>query len=159
MCTLSLSDAVCKMDTKKEDLESGSRGELHYQIVGWVRIERKSDLLYSIGPIRPSSSFSFLSLFPVFLFLSRAFPFVLVHFHFSFSDVECRFETNGMVFFLYSADLRQVLFPRKSASVRVGRRMLWKSVLLGNSSKRESNAGLSMRMWKGFLTYCKLYRY
>lgn len=72
MRALSFNNAVCKMDTRKEDLESpGNPERLHYQIVGRVRIERESDLLYSIGPIRPSSSFS---PFPVFLFPSRAFP-------------------------------------------------------------------------------------
>lgn len=62
MCALSLNDTVCKMDTRKEDIEFRvPKGGLHYQIVGRVRIERKSDLLHSIGPIRPSSSFSILS--------------------------------------------------------------------------------------------------
>lgn len=68
MCALSLSDAVCKMDTKKEDLESGSRGRLHYQIVGWVE-SRGSQICYTASG-RFVLLLHFPSSLPVFLFPS-----------------------------------------------------------------------------------------
>lgn len=161
MCALSFNDAVCKMDTSKGDLESGSRGGLHYQIVGWVRIERESDLLYSIGPIRPSSSFSPSSFFRrEHSLCPRPLPLLVFRRRMSFRN-----ERHGFLSFstLWTCDKSSSRESRRA--YEFGRRMLWKSVLPGNSSRRESNAGLSMRTRsdsisrKGLSTRCKLYRH
>lgn len=124
---------------------------MHYQIVGRVRIERKSDLLHSIGPIRPSSSFSILSPSSFFhcehSLCPRPLPLLVFRRRTSFRN-----ERHGCLPFSIPWTCDKFLFSRKLASVRAGRRMLWKSVLLGNSSRRESNARLSMTTRNGSIS-------
>jgi len=86
---------------------------LHYQIVGRVRIEGESDLLYSIGPIRSSSSFSVLSPFPPSSFFHREHslcprPLPLLVFR---RRTSFRNERHSFLSFS-TVDLRQVLFEK-----------------------------------------------
>lgn len=97
------------------------------------RQESKASHIRYIASGRLSSiSFIFHSL-PVFLSLSRVSPL-------SSSTSTSRFPTQNVVsertipLSLLRRPARRVLFSRKPVNARVGRRMLWKSVLPGNSS-------------------------
>lgn len=126
---------VSRINTRKKDpvLEPWEGCITRLSIEG--KIQSESDPLYSIRPIRPSLSFSILSPFLVFRLYREC--------------ALCRSPLPLLVFWrktsfqnewhrsLYSVDLRRVLLSRKPVNVRVGRRMLWKSVLPGNSSERK----------------------
>lgn len=141
MCALSFNDAVCKMDTRKGDLESGSRGGLHYQIVGWVRIERESDLLYSIRPIRPSSSFSPSSFFRrEHSLCPRPLPLLVFRRRMSFRN-----ERHGFLSFstLWSCDKSSSRGSRRA--YESGEECFGNQFCRAIHRGEESNAGLSMR--------------
>lgn len=121
VCALSLSGAVCKMDTRKEDLVLGSWGGValpdcrpnrkNREAVRSV-IQHRADLVlllhFPSSPRSPSSFYRrehFLCPRPLPLLVSRC-------------RTSFRNERHGLSFFLHPVDLRQVLFSPEKAGER-----------------------------------------
>lgn len=163
MCALSFNDAVCKMDTRKE--------ELRVRILRGValpdcRSGKNREGVRSVIQHRAGSSFFFIFPVPRFSFFYREHSLCP-------RPLPLRFPTQNVVskrtvrlsFFLHSVDLRQVLFPRKSGERSSREKNALEISFAGQFIEDRKHAGLSMRTRndsisrKGLSTHFKLCRH